>query len=67
MGRLVYNFRGSVHYHQDGEHGGMQTDVVLEEQLRVLHLAVNRKLTETLGGILSIGNLRARPHSDTLP
>ena len=41
----------------------MQTDMMLE--LRVLHLADNRKLTETLGGILSLGNLKACLH--TLP
>lgn len=29
-------FRGSVHYHHDGENGGVQADVVLE--LRELHL-----------------------------
>jgi hypothetical protein len=31
-------FRGLVHYHHGGKHGGMQADTVLEEQLRVLHL-----------------------------
>ena len=36
-------------------------------ELRVLHLAGNRKLTETLGSVLSIENLKAHPHSDTLP
>ena len=43
----------------------MQADVVVE--LRVLHLAGNRKLTDTLGGTLSIGNLQACPQSDALP
>ena len=32
-----------------------------------LHLVVNRKWTETLGGILSTENLKANPHGDTLP
>ena len=27
---LTYSFRGSVHYHHGGKHGGMQADVVLE-------------------------------------
>ena len=57
--------RGSVHYHHGREHGSVQADVVLE--LRVLHLAGNRKSTDSLGGILSIGNLKSCPHSDTLP
>lgn len=49
----------------DREHGGIWADMVLE--LRVLHLADNRKLTKTLGGILTIGNLKAYLHCDTLP
>jgi hypothetical protein len=32
------HFRGSVYYHHGGEHGSMQADNVLEEELRVLHL-----------------------------
>lgn len=35
--------------------------------LRVLPLADNKKSTETLGGVLSITNLKAIPHSDTPP
>ena len=31
---LAYSFRGLVHYH----HGSMQADMVLEKELRVLHL-----------------------------
>jgi len=31
-------FRGSVHYHQGRGHGSVQTDIVLEKELRVLHL-----------------------------
>ena len=31
-------FRGSVHYYHGGKHGIMQADVVLEKELRVLHL-----------------------------
>ena len=43
----------------------MQAGMVLE--LRVLHLAGNRKLTDIPGSILSKENLKARPHVDTLP
>ena len=35
---LAYSFRGLVHYHYGGEHGGTQADTVLEKELRVLHL-----------------------------
>ena len=63
---LAYSFRGLVHYHHGGDLGGMQADMVLEEQLRVLYPAGRRKLTETMGGILSIGNLKVVIHSDTL-
>lgn len=27
---LAYNLIGIVHYHHDGEHGGRQTDMMLE-------------------------------------
>ena len=65
---VAYSFRGLIHYHRGGGHGGelcsVQTDMVLE--LRLLHLEGNRKSTETPGSILSIGNLKAHLHSDTL-
>jgi hypothetical protein len=35
---LAYSFRGSVHYHPGGKHGGMQLDMVLEKELRGLYL-----------------------------
>ena len=35
---LAYSFRGLVHYHHGRKHGGMQADMVLEEELRALHL-----------------------------
>jgi hypothetical protein len=41
---LASGFRGSVHYYHGGD---VQIDIVLEEELRVLHLdlkAVSRKL-----------------------
>ena len=34
---LAYSFRGLVHYHHGGKHGGVQADVVLEKEPRVLH------------------------------
>jgi hypothetical protein len=35
---LAYNFRGSVHYHHGRKHGTMKADMVLQKELRVLHL-----------------------------
>jgi hypothetical protein len=35
---LAYSFRGSAHYHHGGKHGSMQADMMLEKELRVLHL-----------------------------
>ena len=35
-------------------HGGMQADMVLEKELKVLHLLNNRKWSKTLDGVLSI-------------
>ena len=58
-------FRGLVHYRHGEKYSSRLADVVLE--LRVLHLAGNRKLTDSLGSILSIRNLKACPHSDTFP
>ena len=31
-------FRDLIHYHCGGKHGAMQADVVLEKEMRVLHL-----------------------------
>ena len=48
--------------------GGMVTfKHTVQELLRVLYITGNKKLAETLGGILSIGNLKADPHIDILP
>ena len=49
--RLVFSFRGFVHYHYGRKHGIMQADMVLERYLRFLHLdlqAVGRE-SEPLG------------------
>ena len=35
---LAYRFRGSVHYHHGGKHGSIQADMMLEKELRVVHL-----------------------------
>ena len=35
---LVYGSRGLVHYRHGEKHGGMQADVVLKKEARVLHL-----------------------------
>ena len=50
---VAYSFRGLVYYH-GRTHRGMQTDMVLEKELRVLHLAGSRKWSATLGSILNI-------------
>jgi hypothetical protein len=36
--RLVYRFRGSVHYYHTRKHGSMQADMGLKKELRILHL-----------------------------
>jgi hypothetical protein len=35
---LAYSFKGSVHYHHGGKHGGMQADMMLGNELRGLYL-----------------------------
>ena len=44
-------FRGLVHCHHRGKDGGMQADMVLEKELRVLHpdLQTAGRETVTLG------------------
>jgi hypothetical protein len=34
----INSFISSGHYHHGQKHGGMQVDIVLEKELRVLHL-----------------------------
>jgi hypothetical protein len=65
----AYSFRGLVCYHHGREYGSLEADMMLEE-LRVLHLhrkAVRRRLLLHTRRSLSIGDLKAHPHSDTLP
>jgi hypothetical protein len=60
-------FRGLVLCHHGRKHGGTQADMVLEKELRVLHL--DQQAAESMchtGCSLSTGYLKAHPHSDTL-
>jgi hypothetical protein len=34
----AYRFEGPVHYHHGGKHGSIQADMMLEKELRVLHI-----------------------------
>jgi hypothetical protein len=45
--RLAYRFRGSVYYHHGRKHGSVQAGMMLEKELRVLHLDLKalRRLT----------------------
>ena len=46
---LAYRFRGLIYYH-GGKHGSLQADMVLEKELRILHLILRQqKDTVTLG------------------
>jgi hypothetical protein len=56
-------------YHHGRKHGSVQADVVLEEP-KVLHLdlkAARRRLEFHTRQSLSIGDLKAHSHSNTLP
>lgn len=66
MGWLAFSFRGSVIVIIVESMTAFRQ--ICNVNLRVLYLAGNRKLTYPLGGnILSTGNLKFHPHSDTLP
>lgn len=45
---LDYSFRGVVHCHHGGKHGGTQAGVVLEKELRILHLDVQLQQVRVL-------------------
>ena len=69
-GAGLQSFRGLLHYHHCRKHGSVQAGRVLEMKLRVLHLnqkAARRRLEFHTGWSLSIGNLKAHPHSNTFP
>jgi hypothetical protein len=67
---LAYNFRDLVNYHHAGKHGSIQADMILEESI-VLRLYLQGAKRDCVTGCsLSIGDLKAHPHSptsDTLP
>ena len=46
---LAYSFRGLVRYHHGGKHGSIQADLVLEKELRVLHLAAKAAAGDSTG------------------
>ena len=52
---LAYSFRGSVHYHRGGKHGSIQTDTVLEKELRVLNLDARAARRMSFEGSLEEG------------
>jgi hypothetical protein len=68
---LAYNFIDLDHYHHGGKHDSLQADMVLEKELRVLHLdpKAARRIFDLFhtGQSFSIGDLKAYPNSDTLP
>lgn len=58
-------FQRFSYYHQDGEHGGMEAGVVLELRGYILTQSQQKSIV-TLKEALE-RNLKAHPHSDTLP
>ena len=60
---LAYTLRGLVHDCHGRKHGSMQADMMLEKELRVLHLdpqAAEGTVSHT-GHSLSTGDLEAHP------
>ena len=53
-------------YHHGGRHGSVQADMVPEKELRVLHLDPQESVLQLYAYSLSIGDLKAHPHSDTV-
>lgn len=75
---LAYNFRGSVHYQHGRKHGSVLAGMVLEKELRVLHLdqksarirlslQASRRMRHLYWVEPEHGSLKAHPHSDGLP
>jgi len=65
---LAYSFRGSVHHHHGRKHGSVQGDMVLEKELRVLHLGLQAaRRRPCYRGQLEHIDLKACFHGDTLP
>ena len=44
---LAYSFRGLVHFHHGGKHGGIQAVKVLEKELKVLHIVLQVAVSES--------------------
>ena len=40
---LAYRFRGLVHHHHSGKYGSTQAEMVLEAELKVLHLIIRER------------------------
>jgi hypothetical protein len=62
---LAYRFRGSVHYHHGRKHGSIQADMVLEKELRVLHLVLKANRRKTVSRIGRRRISKPYPQSDT--
>jgi hypothetical protein len=61
-------FQRFVHYCHGREHDSLHPDMVLEKKLRVLHLYIEAASRDCVPHWhnLSIGDVKACPHSDTL-
>jgi hypothetical protein len=67
---LAHSCRGFVHYHHGRKQGSVQADMVLEKELRGLHLDLQAAEGGTMfltGQSWSIGDHKVHPQSDTLP
>jgi hypothetical protein len=65
---LAYSLRGSVHYHHSGKNSSVQADILLEKELRVLHLDLKAAEGDCVPHwhSLNIGDSKLTPR-DTLP
>ena len=64
---MAYSFRGLVPYHHGWKHGSIQADMLLEKELRVLHLDLQAaERDHHTGSSLGMVDLKAWPHNDTL-
>jgi hypothetical protein len=59
---LAYSFRDLVHYHHGKQHGSVQADMMVEKELRVLHLDPQSAL-----GLAWTWDPKSYSHSDTRP
>ena len=49
---LADSFRGLVHYHHGGKHDSIQADMVLEKELRILHLDLKKQGETNILGLV---------------